>query len=90
MTTPWVTVTFTTEIEHYTEDCDYVEVQVEASISKFCPATMPGPDGPGCPPEGGEVEELTVTLMDGTPYKCLTTALHDKLCEQAIEEASNA
>lgn len=86
MTTPWVTVTFTTEIENYDKVPGLVEVEVQARISKFCPATMAGPDGPGCPSEGGEVEELVVILMDGTQI-VLPPALHDKLCQQAIEEA---
>ena len=47
---------------------DDIDIDVEYSLSKFYPATGPSWSSPGEPAEGGDVEDISITL-DGKPFE---------------------
>ncbi len=81
-------VNFTYELEEQGPmQEDTILLDVSADVSPFVPMLQYLSNGdPGYPAEGGEVEDLTVTLPDGKsftpPY-----GLYTLLVEKAIEEA---
>lgn len=84
-----VTFTYEWECEPATEDdeYEYVDLEVSATISDYYPAVRYLRNGdPGYPAEGGEVEDLTVTMPDGTEMKEIPDDLYEALCDKAIEE----
>lgn len=54
---------------------DAEEIEISCSVTPFCPGTGPNMDGPGDPPEGGDIEDLYV----GVIIKGTTIDITDKL-----------
>lgn len=50
---------------------DEIDIDVDYSLSKFYPATGPSWSSPGEPAEGGDVEDMNVSL-DGQPFELTT------------------
>ena len=69
------------------DEIEEIELSVEAKITDYHPAVCYQRNGvPGCPEEGGEVEDLTVTLPDGTDMDPIPEALYDALESKAREQ----
>ena len=69
---------------------DEVPIEIEAEISDYYPAVFHLRNGePGYPAEGGEVEEFTTCLPDGTELQDIPSELNERICELAIEEHAN-
>lgn len=63
-------------------------VSVCVSVSEYRPAVRYLRNGdPGYPAEGGEVEEITVALSDGTEMNPIPEDLYDALEQIAIDKA---
>ncbi len=87
-------VNFTYEYEApvSNEDGDHecVLLDVTANISDYDPGCMYMRNGdPGYPPEGGEVDNVEVTLPDGSVMATIPDALYDALCGKAHDEHLN-
>ncbi len=68
-------------------ECQYLKVEVEASISNYHPEVITQRNGdPGWPAEGGEVESIVVTMPDGSNLNPIPGKLYDELVERAVEE----
>ncbi len=89
--TPGGTVNFSYEWEREPNapdgDHEYIKLEVEAKISDYRPMTI---GDPCLPAEGGEVEELTATLPDGTTLSPIPSDIDAILCDLAIEEHQDA
>ena len=83
MATPETEVYFDYDLEG--EDGSTESVSVCATISAYTPATFNSV--PGCPAEGGEVEEITVARGDGTELDPIPPRLYDELVEIALAKA---
>ena len=76
-------VSFASEWER---DGELIELDVVAKISDYHPPIYRLSNGdPGWPAEGGEVEDMTVRLPDGTELENVPEPLYNSLCEQATE-----
>lgn len=79
-------VTFSHEME--AEDHN-LAFEVTAEISDYHPAVMYLRNGdPGYPEEGGDVEDLFVTMPSGVVIYNIPPRLYETLCDRAIEEHS--
>lgn len=83
-----VNFTYEWEVEPVNDDDDGVRLlDVEATISDYYPAVRYLSNGdPGYPAEGGEVEDLTVTMPDGSELTDIPNELYEALCDRAQEE----
>lgn len=89
MSIPGGQVSFTYEWDRLDENDEEVctMLNATATISTYHPAVMYLRNGdPGYPAEGGEVEDMEVSLPDGTKLDPIPDELYETLCNQAREE----
>ncbi len=78
------------EYELLEDDAEPILLDVSANISDYDPGCMYLRNGdPGYPPEGGEVEDLEVTMPDGSVMNPIPAKLFSLLEELAHEAFVN-
>lgn len=84
---PAIDVNFTYEWDR--EDLeDTILLDVSATVSAYYPAVHYLRNGdPGYPAEGGEVEDMVVTLPNGTELSPIPDTLYEDLEDLAAEKA---
>jgi hypothetical protein len=86
MRIPGGKISFTYEWESTDEDTDSIILDVTVTISDYFPGSFYKNNGdPGDPPDGGEVEDMTVILPDNTAMKHIPDELYDRLCETSVQ-----
>lgn len=69
------------------DELGYLQLSVTAQVSRSYPAIMYLSNGdPGCPAEGGEVENIEVSLPDGSMLDPIPDILYALLKERAALE----
>lgn len=68
------------------DDYEDVTLEVEAKIADYHPQRAADLNQPGEPADGGEVEDMTVRLPDGTVMDPIPAELYDHLCTKLTEE----
>jgi len=67
LTYPTTSVSFEWEYENPLT-FDIVDILVEATVSPYDPGRRSGPPEDCYPPEGGEIEDLSISKEDGEPF----------------------
>jgi len=81
------TITTTVEVIPKNENLEPFEVEVDWTFSKLDPGVTSGPPENCYPPEGGELEECTLTLPTGTVIDDGESWLRDMIGPEAYEWA---